>query len=297
MHIPIWEVELLEIHDQLPDEYLDRFTEVRLTLFSTSHFNEYHDVSTTYLGRLMKDQRKDFLLREFCLENDIQLNASCITTDSLLDPTSVRMLFDTGPSKSYKSFHMANQSLHKISMFSTSNKGNVVGNGQHIPVLFVIPVVVSVCGHLFKIYTIVAEIHEGINLVLGMKNMVETEGILSARDKTFKFISRSITIMTMDKLCVQPKLKEYLKSRTPFCEDISGIAIAGLWGPDGEIFTLKIRLKNSHGIVEYVSNTSEEVTFLPKTVIGILDLRSLGYCKVDYEDLVGRMGENFTFFH
>ena len=42
---------------------------------------------------------------------------------------------------------------------------------------------------------------------------------------------------------------------------------------------------------------SEEVTFLPKTVLGILDLRSLGYFKVNYEDSVRRMGGYFTFFH
>ena len=46
-----------------------------------------------------------------------------------------------------------------------------------------------------------------------------------------------------------------------------------------------------------MNNTSEEVTFLPKTVIGILDLRSLGYFKVNSEDLVRRMSENFTFSH
>ena len=31
----------------------------------------------------------------------------------------------------------------------------MVGNGQHVPVLFVIPVVVSVCGHFLENYTIV----------------------------------------------------------------------------------------------------------------------------------------------
>ena len=50
LYTPIREVEFPEIHDQLPDEYLDRFTEVRPTLFSTSHFDEYCDGSTTYLG-------------------------------------------------------------------------------------------------------------------------------------------------------------------------------------------------------------------------------------------------------
>ena len=39
------------------------------------------------------------------------------------------------------------------------------------PVLFVISVVVTVCGHLFEIYTIVAEIHEGFDLVFGIKNV------------------------------------------------------------------------------------------------------------------------------
>ena len=206
MHTSIRKVEFPEIHGQLPDEYLDRFTEVRPTQFSTSHFDEYHEVSTTYWGKLMKDQGKDFLLGKFSLENDVQLNALFMATGCLLDQTPVRMLFDTGASKGYmtKSFYMANQSLHKIPKYSTSSNGIMAGNGQYVPVLFVIPVVVSVCRHLFKIYTIVAEIYEGIGLVFGMKNMVETEGVLSARDSTFKFISRSTPISTMDKLCVQP---------------------------------------------------------------------------------------------
>ena len=83
--------------------------------------------------------------------------------------------------------------------------------------------------------TPVAEIHEDTDLVFGMKNMVETEGVLIARDITFQFISRSIPIPIMDKLYVQPKSKVCLKFRTPFCDDISRMAIAKLWGPNGEI--------------------------------------------------------------
>ena len=188
LHTPIREIELPEIHDQLPDEYLDSFIEPRPTLVFTSHFDEYHDVSTTYLGRLMKDQGKDFLLREFSLENDIHLNTSCMAKVCLLHQTPLRMLFNTGASKSYmsKSYYMANQSLHKIPKFSTSSKGIMLGNGQHVTVLFVIPVVVSICGHLFEIYTIAAEMHEGVDLVFCMKDKVETEGVIIARDSTFK---------------------------------------------------------------------------------------------------------------
>ena len=36
-------------------------------------------------------------------------------------------------------------------------------------------------GHIFEIYTIVAEIDDGMDLVFGFKNMTETEGMLNTR--------------------------------------------------------------------------------------------------------------------
>ena len=72
------------------------------------------------------------------------------------------------------------------------------------------------------------------------------------------------------------------------------MTITKLRNPDGEISTLKIRLKNNCGIVEFLNSTSEEVTFLPKTVI---EIRSLGYFKVNYEGLVRRMGEHVRYFY
>ena len=54
-----------------------------------------------------------------------------------------------------------------------------------------IPVQIMIQGHLFEIYTIVAALHEGIDLVIGMKNMVELEGILNTR--TSSLHSTSLT--------------------------------------------------------------------------------------------------------
>ena len=92
LHTPLREVNSLKFMNQLPDEYLDRFTEVRPTIFTISHFDECHHVSTTYLGRLMKDQGKDFLLREFSLGTEVQLNVPFMAIGCLLDQTPVRML-------------------------------------------------------------------------------------------------------------------------------------------------------------------------------------------------------------
>ena len=45
-----------------------------------------------------------------------------------------------------------------------------VGNGQYVSVLFIIPVIIEVHGHIFKVFTLVSEIHDNVDLVLGMKN-------------------------------------------------------------------------------------------------------------------------------
>ena len=37
--------------------------------------------------------------------------------------------------------------------------------------LFIIPVIVDIHGHRFETYTIVSEIHEKVDLVLGIKNI------------------------------------------------------------------------------------------------------------------------------
>ena len=45
--------------------------------------------------------------------------------------------------------------------------------------LFIIPVVIEVHGHIFEIYTLVSEIDENVDLVLGIKNIFKLEVINS----------------------------------------------------------------------------------------------------------------------
>ena len=45
-----------------------------------------------------------------------------------------------------------------------------------------------------KFYTLVSEIHENVDLVLGIKNVFELEGVINARDCCFKFLNRSLPI-------------------------------------------------------------------------------------------------------
>ena len=53
-----------------------------------------------------------------------------------------------------------------------------VGNGQYVSVLFVIPVIIEIHGHRFEIFILVSKIHDNVDLVMGMKNTLELEGVI-----------------------------------------------------------------------------------------------------------------------
>ena len=86
-----------------------------------------------------------------------------------------------------KSFYMQCKSLHTLPKFASSTQRIQVGNGQCVSMLFIIPVIVEIHGKRFEIYTLVSEIHENVDLVLGIKNVFELEGIINSRDCCLNF--------------------------------------------------------------------------------------------------------------
>ena len=63
-------------------------------------------------------------------------------------------------------------SLHTLSKFASTTERVQVGNGQYVAVLFVIFVIVDIHGHRFEVFTLVSEINDNVDLVLGMKNVL-----------------------------------------------------------------------------------------------------------------------------
>ena len=64
------------------------------------------------------------------------------------------------------------KSLHSLFKFASKIQRIQVGNGQFVSVLFIIPMIVVIHGHRFEIYTLVSEIHENVDLVLGNKECI-----------------------------------------------------------------------------------------------------------------------------
>ena len=93
-----------------------------------------------------------------------------------------------------------------------------VGNGQCVSVLFIIPVIRDVHGHRFEIYTLVSEIHENVDLVLGIKNVFKLEGVRTSRDCCFKFLNRSVPIFPESHVILKPKEQRLIKVKAPFID-------------------------------------------------------------------------------
>ena len=68
-----------------------------------------------------------------------------------------------------KSYYRYCKSLHSLPKFASKTQRIQIGNGQFISVLFIIPVIIDIHRHRFEIYTLVSEIHENVDLVLGIK--------------------------------------------------------------------------------------------------------------------------------
>ena len=105
-----------------------------------------------------------------------------------------QILLDTGATKSYmsKSYYLQCKTVHVLLKFSSNTQRIQVGNRQYVSVLFVIPAIIDIHGHRFEIFTLVSEIHDNVDLVMGMKNIFELEGVIDLQDSCFSFLSRSI---------------------------------------------------------------------------------------------------------
>ena len=71
----------------------------------------------------------------------------------------------------------------------------------------------------------VSEIHENVYLVLGIKKVLELEGVINSRDCCFKFLNRSVPIFPEKEIILKPSEQKLIKVKAPFIDEISGMAI------------------------------------------------------------------------
>ena len=130
----------------------------------------------------------------------------------LMNGEECQILLDTGVSKSYmsKSYYLKCKSLHKLPKFTSKTQRIQVGNGQYVGVLFVIPVTVEINNHRLEVFTLISEIFDNVDMVLGIKNLFELKGVIDTRELSFRFLSRSIHIFPQEQVIVKPGEKKLI---------------------------------------------------------------------------------------
>ena len=277
----------------LKEEYLDVYKGIQSEILNTTAFDKNSDLSTTYLGK--SDRSKNNKIKA---EESFPISEQGYTLGKLLDRTKCQILLDTGASKSFmsKSYYMCCKSLHSLPKLASKTQRIQVGNGQFVNVLFIIPVIIDIHGHRFEIYTLVSEIHENVGLVLGIKNVFKLGGVLNLWDCCFKFLNRSLPIFSNECVILKPKEQKLIKVEAPFIDEISGLSIIKILDRSTySTILIKLKFRCRAATLDIVNNGTETIIFKPEEILGIVDLRSLGYYKIKQGILQQNLSKYYRF--
>ena len=273
--------------------YLDVYEDVYAEIVYANRFNENSDLSTTYLGQIgmMRDTKVK-------VEERFPITGQGFASGKLLEGTECQILLDTGATKSYMSkvYYLRCKTLHLLPKFSSTMQRIQVGNGQDVSMLFVIPVIIEVHGHRFKIFTLVSKIHDNVDLVMGMKNIFELEGVIDSRDSCFGFLSRSIPFFPMTTVEIAPKSQKTVVVEAPFLDELSGMAMVKILDMKEQTTNMiKLKFIRNKALLKFTNKTHETITFGRTEMIGIVYLRSLGFCKIKQEGTSGTFRQTLSF--
>ena len=95
------------------------------------------------------------------------------------------------------------------------------------------------------------------------------------------FLNRSIPIFPKEKVSAKPKEQKLIVLEAPFVEEISGMAITKMLDiKEQKTLTMKLKFLGNRATFKVTNSTHKTVTFDPKEMLGIIDLRSLDYYKI-----------------
>ena len=105
-----------------------------------------------------------------------------------------------------------------------------------------IPVIFEICGHRLEVFMLVSEIFDNVDMVLGIENIFQLEGVIDSYESCFRILNRSIPIFPREQVVVKPGEKKLIPIETPFVEEILGMAIVKIIDK-GQRMPMMLKLK------------------------------------------------------
>ena len=109
-------------------------------------------------------------------------------------------------------------------------------------------------------------------------------------------MNRSIPFFSKEQAVVKPKEKKFIKMEAPFVDEISGLVIVQMLDNKGQCTVVfKLKFIRNCASLDVTNNTQETAIFDPHQMLGILDLRSLGYYKIKHGVLQQNLSKCYHF--
>ena len=211
---------------------------VQARLSATASHDESTDISTTFIGLVSEPSG----IPSYQPEHSFPFDTRSCAKASLPNGETFNMLLDMGASRSYLSygFYLECEYLKKLPTFKPLGPRVYMGNGEWVPAIHIIPIVFHVGNCAFEVYTLVCKMTSS-DFIWGMKNVVETEGVICTRSMTYKFLNRSPKLIAKNPVHLPPDgSKHAIDLQLDFPKEISGQAIIKLLlAPSRVLHTIK----------------------------------------------------------
>ena len=105
--------------------------------------------------------------------------------------------------------------------------------------------------------------------------------MIDSQNSCLSLLKRSIPFFPKEKVEVKPKEQKFIVLEAPFVEEISGMAITKMLDTKEQMtLTMKLKFIRNRAMLKVTNSTHDTVTFNPVDMLGVTDLRFLGYCKI-----------------
>ena len=101
------------------------------------------------------------------------------------------------------------------------------------------------------------------------------------RESCFSFLNRLILFFPKEQVILKPREQWFIKREAPFVDEILGLAIVKMLNKKAQnTLTLKLKFVQNLATLDVTNSSLETVIFDAKEMLGIWDLRSIGYYKI-----------------
>ena len=126
--------------------------------------------------------------------------------------------------------------------------------------------------------------------------MFKLEGVINSRDCRFEFLNTSVPIYPERELILKPNEQKLVKVRNLFIDKISGLAIIKIIdGKTNNTLLIKLKFTYNKAVLD-IKNAGKDTMILNlKEMIGIVDIRSLGYYQIKQDILQQNLSRYYRF--